>query len=315
MTINTQRGRAVALLVAIGLSVAPAASAETANDDEDLIPTAVMLSAPAAAGATITVTATISPATASGTVDLSAYDAAGEEYPLDEATLAAGTATAQLDLEDLDSGVYLFEAYYSGDDTHDESTSPRVRVVVTQPVIIDRPELSAKSRPYGAKTVDVFTSLTGPASSVTFYAGTTALGTAQVDDGEAALTIPADLPVGTHAITAVAGTVRSAPVTFTVRKAALKKKPTVKVARLAKDKRRATITLGKLNNNAYPMGNVRITVNGKTAKTVKLTVANKGKIVVALPGKFPKTIKVKATYVGTATTTSATTRVMTVAGR
>jgi putative alpha-1,2-mannosidase len=160
--------------------------------------------------------------------------------------------------------------------------------------------LSAASIAWGA-TVTASASFPGSTGAVEFYDGSTLLGQSDLADGVATITLPS-LEVGGHAITALylgnttTASARTSGALVTVTKAAAAVSvKAVKHKAGAKVKVPVTVKVPGLT----PVGKVKVLVNGKAVKTVKLGAAKKGKITVTLPKKYAKAIKVKATFTPT----------------
>ncbi|HWJ84828.1 MAG TPA: hypothetical protein VNR62_05325, partial [Cellulomonas sp.] len=190
-------------------------------------------------------------------------------------------------------------------------------VTVTRPVTVSKaaatlgaPTLSRTSTVYGsAKQVTLTTVVTGATSGkVTFKNGSTVLGTASIGKSgsgyRATVKLAKKLPAGTYAkITAsVAATSTSSAAVSPVAKKLTVVKATpssVKVSGKAFAKKthpKVSVSVGKLSNGTYPVGKVKVYVNGKVVKTVTLKSSAHGKVTVTLP-KASATIKVKATFV------------------
>jgi hypothetical protein len=85
----------------------------------------------------------------------------------------------------------------------------------------------------------------------------------------------------------------------------------VKSTRFAKGTKPAlTVKVADLSDGSVARGEVRIFVNGKAVKTVKLTKKADGKLVVKLPKKYNKAIEVKAKYLASDTVAAATSHVV-----
>ncbi len=174
---------------------------------------------PSMFGDSVTFTATLEDDAATGTITF--YDDATAL-----ATVAVTTGTAQYTTSSLSAGSHPITAQYSGDSTYGPSTSNVVNQQVNK---LDRTitlDVSpAGSSTYG-DTVTITATLTPPdeATSVTFYDGTTVLGTAPVVGNTATFsssTLQAGsyLFIGETAETANYFPATSAPVAHTVNKA------------------------------------------------------------------------------------------------
>lgn len=177
------------------------------------------------------------------------------------------------------------------------------------------PKLSKTRQAYGHKnTATVTVTHTGSKTgTVTFKTGTRTLGTAKLTGGKATLRLPKSLTPGTHKITAEHGGDTSKAATLTVTKAKLTKAPTITAKTFTKGTRpKMTVTLGRLNNGTYPTGRVNVYVGKKRVTTVKVVKKHKGKVTITLPTRYTNAVKVKAKYLGNATTKSSTTKTITV---
>ncbi len=152
---------------------------------------------PASVGTPVTLTATVSPATATGTVQF--FNGA--------TLLGAGNLTsgqAQLSVTNLPAGSNSLTAVYAGDANSSSSTSAVVAETVSQ--ASSTTVLSAV--PPSPVTVGQTVSLTASVSpsaatgTVQFLDGTAVLGTASISGGAANLPV-SGLSVGTHSLTAV----------------------------------------------------------------------------------------------------------------
>ncbi len=150
---------------------------------------------PSTFGQTVTMMATVSPSTATGSVNF--YD--GTTF-LGSLPLAAGSAS--LPTSSLNRGVHSLSTSYSGDGIYSPSTSPAVpQSVGPAPTAII---LSSSSNPAGIGGNVILTANVSPAKatgSVMFYNGTAAMATIALTNGQAEL--PASFPVsGTYSLTA-----------------------------------------------------------------------------------------------------------------
>ncbi len=151
---------------------------------------------PSVFGQAVDLTATVTSSDAPGTVTFKEGSTI-----LGTATLAGGTAT--LTLSNLAAGTHAIVAAYDGQAPFAASTSPAIQQVVTQAT--STVILVSSLNPSTAGTSITLTANVTPASAtgtVTFFNGTTSLGTATITGGMATLTI-ASLPLGTASITAV----------------------------------------------------------------------------------------------------------------
>ena len=173
---------------------------------------------PSASGQAVVFTATLSPATATGSVQF-----------LDGATVI-GTATvsggaASMSTAGLAAGSHSITAAYQGDANYNAANSAALTQTVTRAATTTAISAGSGTISFG-QSVSLTASVT-PASAtgtVQFMDGATVLGTAALSGGSAAF-VAANLAVGVHAITAVYGGdaanggSTSAAVTVTVTKA------------------------------------------------------------------------------------------------
>ena len=146
-------------------------------------------------GTSVQLTATVSPTSATGTVQF--MDGATS---LGAATLIGGTAT--LAVSTLTAGTHSITAVYSGDSGNAGSTSPAWTQTVSQAATTAT--LASAQNPAPATQAITFTATVSPAAatgSVQFLDGATVLGTATVTSGSASFS--ATLAVGSHTLTAV----------------------------------------------------------------------------------------------------------------
>lgn len=123
------------------------------------------------------------------------------------ATLTAGTSasTATVTTSSLAVGTHLITAHYGGDGTHDEADSSSIQQVILQTyattsTLVCTP-LIAKIGSTISCTDSIAASTGQPSGTITYYDGTTALGTATATNGSASFTL-SSLAVGAHTITA-----------------------------------------------------------------------------------------------------------------
>ncbi|MEN0130287.1 MAG: glycoside hydrolase domain-containing protein [Brevundimonas sp.] len=223
-------------------------------------------------------------------------------------------------------GSHSLTARYAGDAWYAGGTSVAVKIVVkprTVPPVpvkvkVSVPVLSKTSQAYNsvsAKRATITADVSGATSGkVTFKAGTKVLGTASVSKVgkayRATLRLSPTLKVGKYkGLTATAVTPGSkvtsvaSAVTFTVVKAKTSA-VTVKASKFTKGTRpTVTVRVAVLSNGRYPTGKVRVYVGSKVVRTVSLTSGQHGKVTVKLPSKYSKSIKVKAAFVPSSSST------------
>jgi autotransporter-associated beta strand protein len=155
-------------------------------------------------GQSVTLTATVAHTTGTGTLT-GTVDFKSGTTDLGTATLSGGKAT--LTTTQLTAGTNSITATYSGDTAFGSSTSPAVTAVVGQAssttTVSASPNPSVNGQPVTLTAlVSAVAPGTGtPTGSVTFFNGSTNLGTANLAVGVATLVTTA-LPPGTNAITA-----------------------------------------------------------------------------------------------------------------
>ena len=145
---------------------------------------------PSTAGQSVALTATVTPNTATGTVNFSG---------LGVATVSAGVATLAYAFP---AGSFTITASYSGDSNNSGSTSAAITQTVGKGTA--SVALSSSVNPSAVGQPTVFSARITPSSAtgvVQFLDGTTVLGTAPLSSGQASLTVSA-LAAGTHSITA-----------------------------------------------------------------------------------------------------------------
>ncbi len=157
-------------------------------------------------GNSVTLTATVASTTTgtpTGTVEF--YNGTTS---LGTATLSSGTATLAPTV--LPTGANSVTAVYSGDSSFTASTSPVVTVTVAQITTSTVLTFTPSAPSYGQSvtlTATITPSATGPAAptgAVTFYNGTTSLGTGTISNNVATLNTTS-IPAGTNSLTAVYG--------------------------------------------------------------------------------------------------------------
>ena len=151
---------------------------------------------PSAFGQSVIFTATVSPASATGTVQF-----LDGTTSLGSAALAGGSAA--LTMSTLAVGAHSITAVYGGDANDVARTSAILAQTVNKAACSVALASSANPSAFGQSVI--FTAKVSPASAtgtVKFLDGTTSLGTAALAGGSAALTM-STLAVGAHSITAV----------------------------------------------------------------------------------------------------------------
>jgi hypothetical protein len=152
---------------------------------------------PSTFGQTVKLTATVSPATATGTVTFYHGDNSLGTVKLKGGQAALGVST-------LGTGSIALTASYSGDDFDLASTSPVITEIVNT---ASTTTLSSSLNPSNYRQSVTLTAMVSPSTAtgtVTFYRGTTSLGTGTLSGGAATLTT-ASLPAGLIALKAVYG--------------------------------------------------------------------------------------------------------------
>ena len=200
---------------------ATSTSAAVAQTVNKLASTVALVSSknPSTYGQSVTLSATVSPATATGTLQF--LDGATS---LGTATMAGGSAS--LTISTFAVGTHSITAVYSGNAIYLTSTSAALAQTVNKLVSSVTLASSAKPSTYGQSVT--FTATVSPAAAtgtVQFLDGATVLGTATIANTKASLAV-STLAVGAHSINAVYGgdandlTSTSAALAQTVNKAA-----------------------------------------------------------------------------------------------
>jgi hypothetical protein len=194
---------------------------------QPLGPTATVLTSslnPAQVGQAITLTATVSPTAAGFSTPTGSVTFRDGTTNLGSATLNNGVAT--LTTSALAAGMHSITASYGGVATgvfsFVASTSAAVNQAVAQPLAPTATALTSSLNPAPVGQAVTFTATVTavapgfgtPTGSVTFFDGTTSLGSATLNNGVATLTTSA-LAAGMHSITASYGGVTTGVFTFT----------------------------------------------------------------------------------------------------
>ncbi len=269
-------------------------------------------------GTTIPVSVAVTPVGATGTVEI--LDGAS---PLGTFTLDPTTSTVSVPLNTLSVGDHSLSATYSGDASHQVSTSDAVSTTVTAKSVpaatVARPVFSKASQVFGSvmsKRARVSVVVSGVTSgTVTFRSGSVVWGSAKVvrsgSSYSASLVVPGSLKVGSYAgVTAslVSGSVTAVSAKSAVVFKVVKASTSVKVKGKAfkkGSKPKVTVTVAKLSSGVYASGTVKVYVGKKAVKKVKVTAKKKGKVTVTLPKRYGKTVRVKATFVPSSASTVA----------
>jgi len=150
---------------------------------------------PSAPGQAVTFTATVTPATATGSVQF--LDGA---TAMGTATLSGGTAAVST--ASLAAGSHSITAVYSGDANYNGATSAVLPQIVSKASTSTTVSASSGTITYG-QSVQLSATVTPSSATgtVQFLDGATVLGTSTVSGGAAVLTVPG-LAVGTHTVTA-----------------------------------------------------------------------------------------------------------------
>lgn len=190
--------------------------AQVVNKATPVIPPPVVSAPTTPVNTPETITETVPPGV-TGTVTFS-----NGSTPIGTAPIVGGVAT--ITVSNLPVGTDPITATTSGDTNNNPATSAPTTVTVTQPVpVLVAPTVSSNNPPPNTPvtiTEPIPSGVTGP---VTFFNGSTPLGTAPIINGQATLTVPS-LPIGTDQITVTAintatnGTLTSPPTQVTVAK-------------------------------------------------------------------------------------------------
>jgi hypothetical protein len=153
-------------------------------------------------GTALTLTATVSPSAATGTVAF--YDTT-TSTELGTGSLSSGTATLTTSLSAVET--HAVDAVYSGDSTYATSTSSAISIVIgssssSSATIALSVSPSMVTYGTGVALAAIVTPLTST-GTVTFYDGSTQIGTASLVSGSAVAALTTtSLAVGSHTITA-----------------------------------------------------------------------------------------------------------------
>ncbi len=190
---------------------------QVVNKATPVIPPPVVSSSNPPVNTPVTITETVPPGV-TGTITFS-----NGTNPIGTAPIVNGTAT--ITVSNLPVGADPITATTSGDSNNNPATSEPTTVTVTPvtPVLVAPIVSSNNPSPNTPVTITepIPAGVSGP---VTFFNGTTPLGTGTIANGQATLTVPS-LPIGTNQITATAintstsGTITSPPTQVTVAKA------------------------------------------------------------------------------------------------
>jgi Bacterial Ig-like domain (group 3)/FG-GAP-like repeat len=188
------------------------------NKATPVIPPPVVSSSNPVVNTPVTITETVPPGV-TGTVTFS-----NGTTPIGTAPIVNGVAT--ITVSNLPIGADPITATTSGDANNNPATSPSTIVTVTPatPVLV-APIVSSNNPPPNTPVTITEPIPSGVSGPVSFFDGTTLLGTAPIINGQATLTVPS-LPIGTNQITVTAvntfttGVITSPPTPVTVAKAA-----------------------------------------------------------------------------------------------
>jgi Bacterial Ig-like domain (group 3)/FG-GAP-like repeat len=190
---------------------------QVVNKATPVIPPPVVSSANPPVNTPVTITETV-PTGVTGTVTFS-----NGGNPIGTAPIVGGVAT--ITVSNLPIGVDPITATTSGDSNNNPATSAPTTVTVTPAIpVLVAPIVSSNNPPPNTPVTITEPIPSGVSGPITFYNGTTPLGTAPIVNGQATLTVPS-LPVGTNPITvtaintATSGTLTSPPTQVTVAKA------------------------------------------------------------------------------------------------
>ncbi|MBS1801213.1 MAG: Ig-like domain repeat protein [Acidobacteria bacterium] len=158
---------------------------------------------------TVTLTSSINPSAANQAVIFTATvpSAATGSITFMDGAVSLGTANVvggQASITDstLSSGTHTITAVYGGDTTYNTATSaPLVQNVGKTTPILPAPVVSNPTQTYGGTETITETVPPGVSGPVTFYNGSTPIGTAPVVNGTATITV-SNLPIGSNPITA-----------------------------------------------------------------------------------------------------------------
>ncbi|MBO1902237.1 Ig-like domain repeat protein [Leucobacter weissii] len=217
--------------------------------------------------------------------------------------VAVVNGIAEHPLEGLTVGDHAVSAVFVPEDGSDPVPAGSGTVTVTKAsTALSAVRLGKTSSVYGAAGVAASVRVTGTdAGTVTFWNGSTRVGSATASAGQVSVVLPKTLAAGKRQITArlaETGTHQAAVAaanTVTVAKAKPAKVAVTGKKFTKRTKPRVTVQVAKLNNGSYPVGKVRVQV-GSSKKTVTLTAAKKGKVTVTLAKRYTKSVSVRATF-------------------
>jgi large repetitive protein len=153
-------------------------------------------------GGSVTLTVTVSPATATGTVQFSSFNGnSGSSYNVGSATVSGGVAI--LTTTALSSGPNSITAQYSGDAQNNSSTSAGVSVNVrfASFTVLSTDPNPSNTGAAVTLTATIYPANNGQTGSVQFFNGSALLGTANLAGGQAVF-ITSSLPIGADSLTA-----------------------------------------------------------------------------------------------------------------
>jgi len=190
--------------------------AQVVNKATPVIPPPVVSAPTTPVNTPETITETV-PTGVTGTVTFS-----NGTTPIGTAPIVGGVAT--ITVSNLPVGTDPITATTSGDANNNPATSAPTTVTVTQPTpVLVAPTVSSNNPPPNTPVTITEPIPSGVSGPVTFFNGSTPLGTAPIVGGQATLTVPS-LPIGTNPITvtaintATSGTLTSPPTQVTVAK-------------------------------------------------------------------------------------------------
>lgn len=224
-------------------------------------------------------------------------------------------------------GTHVLRFVIAGDTYHHQAVSTPVTVTIARAATSFGPARLARSKARWGQSNSVFAEHRGnPGARVQVLVdGKVAYTTTGSPEGDTRYEkfeirqSLSNLPVGTHTIalrtlpTAFYAGTTSTPVKLTVTRGRLLGRPTVKASSIRRgSKPRVTVTLPRADGGVLRFGTVRIYVNGKSVRSVKVTSKTRGRLTVTLPVKPRSTFKVKAAYVGNSKLAGSTSKTITV---
>jgi hypothetical protein len=278
--------------------------------------TTTTLEVPATAnyGAGFVVTATVATASGTPTGNVTLKDGAatvGSAVALD----SSGHATFNVPGSALTGGTHSLTAVYAGNAAYATSTSTAGTITIAE--VGSTTTVTPQAKAYYGTAYKVATAVTGPAGTtatgtVTLKTGTATVATATLVSGKATFTIAGTkFAPGTRSFNAVYNGSTSLSTSTAAAKNLVISKAVAKAVnalspKTIKHTKAAKLTVKVTATGVFPAGRITIFDGTRVIKTVTLTTARKGVIVVALPKLKKGSHKIHAVYAGSTTVLKAT---------